>query len=229
MIPLKDENPTERLPVVTVAFIVINVLAFLYQISLGPAVAPFVAAYGAVPVRIFGDAEGMAVGVPASVTLLTSMFLHGGWFHLLGNMLYLWIFGNNIEDQLGHLKFVLFYGASGVLATLSHALVDMESQIPMIGASGAISGVLGAYLLLFPHAKVLALLPLGIIMQIVRVPAFILIGFWFFLQFLNGFMSLFAVGGGGVAWFAHLGGFAAGLLLIGLFRPAKWRSRAYAS
>jgi membrane associated rhomboid family serine protease len=144
--------------------------------------------------------------------------------HLAGNMLYLWIFGNNIEDALGHVRFVFFYLISGVVAAYSHAFIDPNSTLPMIGASGAVSGVLGAYLVLFPRARVLTLMPVGVVMQMVRVPALIVLGFWFVMQFLYGFFSLGAPGGGGVAWFAHIGGFLVGVVLIRLlvrrdFRP----------
>jgi membrane associated rhomboid family serine protease len=145
------------------------------------------------------------------------MFLHGGWMHLIGNMLYLWIFGNNVEDVMGHVRFVYFYVLCGILAALSHALIDPSSTIPMVGASGAISGILGAYLLLFPRAQVLVLIPLGIFTRIMYVPAGFVLGMWFVLQLLSGGLSL-GRQGGGVAFFAHVGGFVAGLALIGLFK-----------
>ncbi|MCA9500862.1 MAG: rhomboid family intramembrane serine protease, partial [Nitrospira sp.] len=162
MIPLRDDNPTEITPVVTVAFIVSCSLVFLYEISLSmPNGEAFVYMYGAIPAVVLGHAQlpPELVSLPAYGTLLSSMFLHGGWMHLIGNMLYLWIFGNNIEDVMGHTKFVLFYLICGVLAAFSHALMDPESTIPMVGASGAISGILGGYLLLYPHARVLVLVP----------------------------------------------------------------------
>jgi membrane associated rhomboid family serine protease len=173
--------------------------------------------YGAIPDVIFGHAslpDEARIALPAILTLITSMFLHGGWMHLLGNMLYLWIFGNNIEDVMGHAKFVVFYVLSGILAALSHALTDPSSPIPMVGASGAISAVLGAYLLLFPRAHILVLLP-GIGMT--RVPAGIVLGMWFVTQLISGGMSVGATGGG-VAFFAHIGGFVVGMALIGLFK-----------
>jgi membrane associated rhomboid family serine protease len=149
------------------------------------------------------------------------MFLHGGFLHLAGNMLYLWIFGNNIEDALGHVKFVFFYLFSGLVAAYSHALIDPQSTIPMIGASGAVSGILGAYLLLFPRAKVYTLLILGIFIQVVLVPAIVVIGFWAVLQFLNGLLSTGLHQQGGVAWFAHIGGFLAGIVTIKLWLPRR--------
>jgi len=217
MIPLHDDNPTERTPVVTIAWIAICVLVFFYQASL-PAGSgeTFVFQYGAIPALVFGEADlpEMGVAIPAYATLITSMFLHGGWMHLIGNMLYLWVFGNNIEDVMGHAKYVVFYLTCGILAALSHALTDPSSPIPMVGASGAISGVLGAYILLFPRARVLVIMPgLGT----TRVPAGIVLGMWFVMQLLSGGMSVGSQGGG-VAFFAHIGGFLAGMALIGLFK-----------
>ena len=217
MIPLNDDNPTERTPVVTIAFIAACVLVFFYQASL-PAGSgdTFVFQYGAIPALVFGQADlpEMDVAIPAYTTLVTSMFLHGGWMHLIGNMLYLWIFGNNIEDVMGHAKYVVFYLTCGILAALSHALTDPSSLVPMVGASGAISGVLGAYVLLFPRASVLVLMPgLGA----TRVAAGIVLGMWFVMQLLSGGMSIGGTGGG-VAFFAHIGGFVAGMALIGLFK-----------
>jgi membrane associated rhomboid family serine protease len=218
VIPIHDDNPTERTPFVTVLFIAVCVVVFFYQASLPREPGElFVFQYGAIPSVLFGIAslpDESAAAVPAGLTLMTSMFLHGGWMHLLGNMLYLWIFGNNVEDAMGHAKFVVFYLLCGILAALSHAITDPSSQIPMVGASGAISGVLGAYLLLFPHAHVLVLLP-GIGMT--RVAAGVVLGMWFITQLVSGGMSVGATGGG-VAFFAHIGGFVAGMALIGLFK-----------
>jgi len=217
VIPLHDDNPTERTPYVTMLIIAACVVVFLYQVNLPrPQGETFVFQYGAIPSVIFGYAAlpPEAMAVPAIVTLLTSMFLHGGWMHLIGNMLYLWVFGNNIEDVMGHARFLLFYCLCGVMAALSHAATDAASQIPMVGASGAISAVLGAYLLLFPRAHVLVLIP-GIGMT--RVAAGIILGMWFVTQLLSGGMSMGAQGGG-VAFFAHIGGFVAGMVLIGLFK-----------
>jgi membrane associated rhomboid family serine protease len=221
MIPLRDENPTTLTPVVTVTLIVLNCLVFLYQVSLGEAQEHFVLSYAAVPAELFHT--GAVIGapqVPAAVTVLTSMFLHGGFLHLGGNMLYLWIFGNNIEDVMGHGRFVVFYLLAGVAAVFAHAVTAPESTVPMVGASGAISGVLGAYLLLFPTARVLVLIPLGFFTRLVTVPAVVVLGFWIVVQILNGAFSL-AGPGGGVAWFAHVGGFIAGLGLVKVFQQHK--------
>jgi membrane associated rhomboid family serine protease len=220
MIPLRDDNPTEITPVVTVTMIVMCVLVFLYEISLpAPTNQAFVFMYGAIPAVVFGQVQlpPELMGLPAYGTLVSSMFLHGGWMHLLGNMLYLWIFGNNIEDVMGHTKFIVFYGVCGVLAALSHAFMAPESTIPIVGASGAISGVLGAYLLLYPRARILVLIPFGFFSQMIYVPAAFVLGLWFLMQLFSGGMS-FGHEGGGVAFFAHIGGFIAGMVLIGLFK-----------
>ena len=217
MIPFRDDNPTEITPVVTVTFIVLCVLVFIYEVSLSAeASEAFVYMYGAIPAVVFGHVRlpQELVSLPAYGTLISSMFLHGGWMHLIGNMLYLWIFGNNIEDVMGHMKFIVFYMLCGVLAALSHALIDPQSNVPMVGASGAISGILGAYLLLYPHARVLVLIPLGFFSRLMYVPAGVVLGLWILMQMLSGGMSL-GHEGGGVAFFAHIGGFAAGMVLIG--------------
>ena len=222
MIPLQDDNPTQRTPIVTILLIGICIAVFLYQVNLPQAAAElFAFQYGAIPAVVFGHAalSEEAFMVPASFTLVTSMFLHGGWMHLLGNMLYLWIFGNNIEDSMGHMKFIVFYILTGILAALSHAITDPSSQIPMVGASGAISAVLGAYLLLFPRAHVLVLLPA---IGMTRVAAGIVLGMWFITQLISGGMSMGATGGG-VAFFAHVGGFIAGMALIGFFKRKEVR------
>jgi membrane associated rhomboid family serine protease len=217
MIPLHDDNPTERTPVVTIAFLLACSLVFLYQAGLPDKPGQtFIFQFGAIPAVLFGEAELpiAAVAVPAYATIFTSMFLHGSWMHLIGNMLYLWVFGNNIEDVMGHVRYVLFYFICGIVAVFSHAATEPSSTVPMVGASGAISGVLGAYLLLFPRAHVLVLMPgLGT----TRIAAGIVLGMWFVLQLLSGGMSL-GTTGGGVAFFAHIGGFVAGMALIGLFK-----------
>ncbi|MDF0643029.1 MAG: rhomboid family intramembrane serine protease [Nitrospira sp.] len=217
MIPLHDDNPIDSTPIITVVLIVSCMLVFLYQTSLpGEPGERFVFEFGAIPAIVFGTGPVSAVVIPPYATLVTSMFLHGGWMHLIGNMLYLWIFGNNVEDVMGHIRFILFYLICGVLAALSHALTDPSSTVPMVGASGAISGVLGAYVLLFPRAHVLVFIP-GI--GTARVAAGVVLGMWFATQLLSGGMSAGSPGGG-VAFFAHIGGFVAGMLLIGLFKRA---------
>jgi membrane associated rhomboid family serine protease len=215
MIPLHDDNPTELKPYVTIAIIVIASLAFLWQQSLGPAgQKEAVYAFGLIPAVLFGKAQlppELAV-IPPEVSIFTSMFLHGGWMHLIGNMLYLWIFGNNVEDAVGHGRFVAFYLVCGVAAALADALWDPGSTIPMVGASGAIAGVLGAYLLLYPRARVMVIIPLGVFSRIVWVPAVVVLGLWIALQLLQG--ALAPTGVGGIAYWAHIGGFVAGAILI---------------
>ncbi|MFA9462069.1 rhomboid family intramembrane serine protease [Thiohalorhabdus sp. Cl-TMA] len=222
MIPLYDDNPTSRPPVITVTLIAVSVAVFLGQISLSEQAATvLIYRLGAIPAVVTGEVRlhpDLAGAVPAQATLFTSMFLHGGFLHLAGNMLYLWIFGNNVEDALGHFRFLLFYLAGGVVAALAHIYMDPVSEVPMIGASGAISGVLGAYLLLYPKAQVAVLIPIGIILQLVRLPAVVVLLLWFLFQFLSNLFASAQEGGGGVAWMAHIGGFVAGILLLFLFK-----------
>lgn len=224
MIPLHDDNPTEIFPILTIAFIVMCSLVFFWELSLGPSTQAAFLTYGAIPAVVVGNdyLPPQVDSIPSWMTVITSMFMHGGWMHLIGNMLYLWIFGNNVEDAMGHVRFVIFYLVCGILAFLAHALADPSSQIPTVGASGAISGVLGAYLLLHPRAKVLVAIPLGIIIHTTRLPAAIVLGFWFVLQLIN---SAAASGGegGGVAWGAHIGGFVAGMALIPFFKSRDVR------
>ncbi len=221
MIPLRDHIATSRVPYVTYAVIGACVLVFLWQLSLGLGSVggqEAVYALGAIPAVIFGDARLPAdiAMVPPLATVFTSMFMHGGWMHLIGNMLYMWIFADNVEDSMGSLRFIVFYLLCGVAAVLAQALPDVASQVPMIGASGAISGVLGAYLLLFPRARVLVVIPLGLIIKTLYLPAAAVLGFYFVFQVVMTAMT--PAGGGGVAFAAHLGGFAAGVALIPIFK-----------
>jgi membrane associated rhomboid family serine protease len=225
MIPLRDDNPAHITPIMTVTFIVLCALVYLYQASLPPQPGElFVYRFGAIPATVFGHAAlpPEIHGAAPFVALITSMFLHGSWMHLIGNMLYLWIFGDNIEGAMGHVRFILFYAICGVIAVFSHAITDPSSTVPMVGASGAISGILGAYLLLFPRAQVLVLIPLGLYTRMMYVPAALVLGLWFVMQVLSGGMSLGRTGGG-VAFFAHVGGFVAGMLLIGVFKRSDVR------
>ena len=237
MIPLHDDNPTTIKPIVTISFIITCVAVFFYQLSLpGSAERIFVYQFGAIPAVIFGEdsISFKHAVIPAPLSLISSMFLHGGWMHLIGNMLYLWVFANNIEDAMGHRRFIAFYTLCGVVAALSHAITAPGSPIPMVGASGAISGVLGAYLLLYPRSSILVLVPIWVFIKVVRVPAALVLGFWFLIQILSGSASL-SGGSGGVAWFAHIGGFIAGMVLIGFFKrprirffnPPRRHSRGY--
>ena len=223
MIPLRDDNPTTIRPLVTVGLIVACILIFLWQSSLGVGQGAAVYALGVIPAVLFGQAQLAPERgwVSPVLTPMTSMFLHGGIFHLLGNMLYLWIFGNNIEDAMGHGRFVVFYLLCGIAAVFAQALPDTSSVIPMIGASGAISGVLGAYLLLYPRARVLVLIPLGFFLHTMRLKAGLVLAIWFLIQI---FSSLSAGDGPGVAWHAHIGGFVAGIILLPIFkrRDVRW-------
>lgn len=234
MLPLKDDVPGRKTPFVTVALIALNVLAFMYQFSLemggDPASAraaqAFVLEFGAVPCRLTGACASPSDFPNPLVTILTSMFLHGGLFHIGGNMLYLWIFGDNVEDTLGHARFLVFYLLSGLAAALAQTAMAPRSAVPMIGASGAVSGVLGAYLILFPYASILTLITFGFFIRFVQVPAVIVLGFWVVVQVLNGFITFSGAAGGtgdigGVAWFAHIGGFLGGMALLFLLRPRR--------
>lgn len=217
-IPLRDENPAGRFPAVTLFLVTLNTVLFLASAFSEKGLEYFALAYGAVPFEIshFVSLPGSLPLAPP-LTLFTSMFLHGSFFHLAGNMLYLWIFGNNIEDRLGAVKFFLFYLASGLAAGLSQVAFYPNSRIPMIGASGAIAGVLGAYFILYPHARVQTLVFLFFYIRVVPIPAAVLLGLWFLMQLMNVGM------GGGVAWFAHLGGFLAGAVLIKLSAGKRLR------
>ena len=230
MFPLKDDNPSNTAPIVTVALIVLNALFFVYQISLeagGPdgarAGQAFIEEFGLVPCRLTGACR-VGPELPSPVlTIFTSMFMHGGLFHIGGNMLYLWIFGNTVEDTLGHGRYLLCYLLSGVAAALAQTAVGPSSMVPMVGASGAVSGVLGAYLILFPSAHVTTLIILGFFFRLVQIPAMVVLGFWIVLQLLNGLESFGS--SGGVAFFAHIEGFLAGMGLLFVLKP-RARSRA---
>jgi membrane associated rhomboid family serine protease len=212
LIPLKDNNPCTCFPFITIGLIAINLAVFVYELLLGPRMVPFVEAYGLIPSQLLLRPE----------TLVSSMFLHAGLLHVGGNMLYLWIFGDNIESAFGHLRFLVLYLVFGVTATLVHALSDLGSTVPMVGASGAVAGVLGSYFLLYPRARVLTLFFLGFFIRLVWVPAIVVLGLWFVLQVINALPSVNR-GMGGVAWYAHIGGFAAGVVLS---LPAMRRVRA---
>ena len=219
MIPIRDDNPYRQLPVITTCLIVINVAIYFYQLFVDKAGATFIYQYGAIPFQIthFQPVPHLPRGyhppIPYFATIFTSMFIHGGFFHLFSNMLYLWIFGDNIENFLGPAKFILFYFLSGILAGLIHSMIYASSMVPTIGASGAIAGIMGAYFYLYPNAKVLALVFLFFYITIIPVPAFIFLGIWFLMQLLPAFVS-FGKLGTGIAFWAHVGGFVAGIVLI---------------
>lgn len=229
MIPLRDENPSYTTPIVTRALIIVNALVFMFELWLGPELRGFMFERAFIPQRLTIALQGGSEPLfPALGTLLSSMFLHGGWLHLIGNMWYLWIFGDNIEDRFGHLRFLLFYLLAGVLSAIMHWVFHAGSAVPTVGASGAIAGVLGAYAMAFPRARVVTLVPIVFFFQIVAMPALIVLGLWFLMQFFSGALSLGYATGGGVAWWAHIGGFMFGFLSMRVFdRGAPRRSEAW--
>ena len=217
MIPLRDVIPSRTTPYITVTIIVLNALAWFLELSLPRDVLPlFLRVYGVVPAQLH------------ALTLLTSMFLHGSWMHVIGNMWYLWIFGDNVEDRVGHGRFIVFYLLCGIAAALGQVVIDPGSTLPTIGASGAIAGVMGAYFVLYPRSRVLTLIPLVIFWEVIEVPAPLLLGFWFLMQlFSAGAIAVTAsTGGGGVAFMAHVAGFLTGLIGVFVFRkrqqPDQW-------
>ncbi len=217
MIPIRDTIRAQHFPVVNVLLILLNAAVFLYEVSLGAgALDRLIFTYGLVPSH-FWATKGVAEWLP----IFTSMFLHGGWLHIIFNMLALYIFGDNVEDRLGHGRYLIFYLLGGTLAALTHLLAYRTSDVPTIGASGAIAAVLGAYLVLYPRARVLTLIPVFIIFPIIEVPAVFFLGFWFLSQLLTGMSALSTntFQGGGVAWWAHVGGFVSGALLVWVFAP----------
>jgi membrane associated rhomboid family serine protease len=212
MIPLRDTQPSYTFPFVTVAIIVLNVAAFLYEFSMDPyELNFFIAHYGVIPTR-FQWAD-----------VLTSIFLHGGWMHLIGNMWFLWIYGDNVEDILGHSQYLVFYLLCGLAATMVHIAFNADSRVPTIGASGAIAGVMGAYVVKFPHSRITTLVPITIFLTTVDIPAYFILLYWFVIQFFSGVGSVghSHLSQGGVAWFAHVGGFLAGVALILVMRTEK--------
>jgi membrane associated rhomboid family serine protease len=230
MVPLRDDNPTSITPFVTYGLIGVNIAIFLYELSLtAPQLQQFFDVWAVVPKELSTSLTGHATGqpVPEWATLLSSQFLHGGFLHIAGNMLFLWVFGNNIEDRLGHIKFLMFYLVCGALAALTQWYFSQQSSLPSLGASGAIAGVMGAYILRFPKAWILTLIPLGIFITAFRIPAVFFLGFWFVEQAISGIASLGAstsANSSGVAYWAHAGGFIFGAILgplLGLFAPTS--------
>jgi membrane associated rhomboid family serine protease len=214
MIPIKDNIPTLRRPYLTIGLIITNVLIYLYQFALGESGRDFVFQFGAIPYEITHFAEVTpALAAPIALTVFSSMFLHGGWFHLGSNMLYLWIFGNNIEDRLGPVRFLIFYLASGVVAVLTFVVTSPNTKVPLVGASGAVAGLLGAYIIAYPRARVLTLIWVFYFVRLVWLPAAFFLGFWFILQLISGLPTLAGAGSSGIAYFAHIGGFVFGLLV----------------
>jgi membrane associated rhomboid family serine protease len=226
MFPLRDNVPSRSWPVMNVFLIACNLLIFLYEVSLGPRLQDFLMTFGVVPAKIlYLTREEPGNLREIILPFFTSMFLHGGWFHVISNMWFLWIFGDNVEDRLGHFRYLVFYILCGLVAGWVHYAVNPTSGVPTVGASGAISGVMGAYYMLYPRARVLTLLPLFVFVEIIEVPAFFFLGFWFVMQLLQGMFSLAMVDtmSGGVAWWAHAGGFAAGAVLVFVFKRRSYR------
>ena len=225
MFPLRDDAPRTGFPTVTLGLIAINVAVFFYQASLffeAPrAEEAFVMAFGAVPAKVSLALAGKAPLAAGLLPVLTSMFLHGGLMHIAGNMWFLWIFGDNVEDELGHVPYLAFYLFCGVLAAMAHYVTAPYSTIPTVGASGAISGVMGAYMMRFPFARITTLIPLFVIFTTVELPALVMLVYWFVIQFVSGAAEM-GMEGGGVAWWTHIGGFVAGAALIWL-KPRKTR------
>ena len=225
MFPLKADLPTRSVSFMTMALILVNVGVYLFHLSLGPGAFRIFFSYGAIPHQMIHEFGPNGLPLPVVKSIFTSMFIHGGFFHLAGNILYLWIFGNNVEDELGHFRFIFFYLLCGAIAAYSHAIIEPASKVPMVGASGAVSGVLGAYFLLFPRAKILTLVPIGFFITTVRIPALVVLGFWVIGQLMYALTSV--QGQGGVAWFAHIGGFIAGMILLRYFRSPRPRWRRH--
>jgi membrane associated rhomboid family serine protease len=212
MIPLRDVIPSRTTPYITVTIIVLNALAWLYEVSMPPEqLNAFLYSFGVVPASF------------SAPTLITSMFLHGGWMHVIGNMWYLWIFGDNVEDRLGHGRFIVFYLLCGIVAAFGQMLIDPMSTLPTIGASGAIAGIMGAYFVLYPQSRVLTLIPLIIFWEIVELPALVLLGFWFLMQLFSAgtIAATASTGGGGVAFMAHVAGFIFGLIGVFVFKKRE--------
>lgn len=227
MIPLKDDIPSRSYPIVTVTLIVINVIVFFFELSLGDKLEQFLRTYGVIPIKYFYSGIRLEDGSvilfsldEKIIPLFTSMFLHGGWLHLISNMLYLWIFGDNVEDRMGHFRYILFYILCGLAAAGAHIVTNPESNIPTIGASGAIAGVLGGYVLLYPYARVVVVIPILFFWDIIKLPALIVLGFWFVTQIFQGTLALAVETSatGGVAWWAHIGGFVFGMIAVHIFK-----------
>jgi len=220
MIPLRDNIPSRTFPIVNILIIAANVLVFMLELSLGPrSLDRFMQVFGVVPAYVFAWPRLHDPLSGLVVPFFTSMFLHGGWLHLIGNMLYLWIFGDNVEDRLGHFRYLVFYLLCGIGAGFAHTIMNPITTIPSVGASGAIAGVLGAYVVSYPGARVLTLVPIFIFIQFIELPAWLVLGLWFLTQFLSGTASLAvttSANTGGVAWWAHVGGFLIGILLLGV-------------
>lgn len=219
MIPLHDNIRSATFPFMTLFLIGLNFYVFFQEFAQGQAL---LTGFGLIPAVFLKNLLHHPLTGAAYLPLISNLFLHGGWMHIIGNMWYLWIFGDNVEDRLGHLRYLLFYLACGIAANISQVIVDPASTVPTIGASGAISGILGAYFISFPRASIATLIPLFILFPVVHIPAIIFLGFWFFLQLENG-TAAFALSGTNIAWWAHIGGFVIGMFLLHIFLPRRRR------
>jgi len=218
LIPLRDKLRSKHIPIITIALILVNIYIFFKEIFLGNGLILFIDKYALVPAYfIFWDEITWATVINKIFSLIISLFIHSGWLHLIGNMWYLWVFGDNVEYRLGHLRYLLFYFLCGIIGTSMHIIMNLSSTIPVIGASGCIAGVLGAYFLLSPKAKIVTILPVFIFWTIADVPAFFFLGIWFLIQFLAGYYTLIETQSSGVAWWAHIGGFIGGAVLKTFF------------
>ena len=220
MIPLRDTTPSVRFPIVTIILIVVNSLIFFFEVSLGSSLNKFIYIFGMIPERYFHLTQHQWLSFfDRFYPFLTSIFLHGGWMHLIGNMWFLWIFGDNVEDRLGRKGFLLFYMFCGIVAGFTHAYTNPQSTVPTVGASGALAGVMGAYFIFFPRARVLTLIPIFIFLHFIEIPAYFYLGIWFLFQFFSGAVDLAIRSNAcsGVAWWAHIGGFVTGVLIALLF------------
>jgi len=223
MIPLRDSTPSRTIPFVNYLLITANVLVFLFEVSLGKETSKLIFHFGLIPPHFLYQFETMHIRIGAIVPVFSSMFLHGGWMHLIGNMLFLYIFGDNVEDRFGHFKYFVFYLIAGMAAAAMQIYMFPASTTPMVGASGAIAGVLGAYVFMYPTAKILTLVPIIFFFQIIELPAFLFLGFWFALQIISGMFALgIGADAGGVAWWAHIGGFVAGAIFVPFLRKRRW-------
>jgi len=222
MIPLRDRNPSGVFPTVTIALILVNTVVFLYEVHLGPLIGGLLKHYALTPAVVTGSLRYNQVTLADTITpFFSSMFLHGGWLHLISNMWFLWIFGDNVEDTLGATRYLLFYFLCGLGAAVTHVAIQPHSAVPVLGASGAIAGVLGAYAVLFPNARILTLVPIFFFIRIMELPAVLILGYWFVLQILSGSMETMTPTSGGTAFWAHIGGFVLGMALILVLRPRK--------
>lgn len=229
MIPIRDTIPSRTFPFINISLIIINSVIFLYEVSLGEQMGSFLDTFGMRPAKFIWLVNNDPLNISAIVSpFFSSIFIHGGWFHVIGNMWYLWIFGDNVEDRMGHVRYLFFYLICGIGAGLTHLYFNPSSELPTVGASGAIAGIMGAYLMLYPMGKVLTLIPVFFFITFFKVRAIFFLGFWIILQFIQGTLShTFQQNAGGVAWWAHFGGFVIGAILIFIFKKRGYKRYNY--